>query len=385
MELRDNVLIRDGLRELRRRLPPGWTVGEPSLLPRKPFAKLDALVEVTAPDQRSVAIVIEARVRPDPRAIAAILDAFRAAEIRQPLVVIARYLSPSVQERLRTEHVGFLDLSGNARIVVADPGLYVETRGATADPDRERRSARTLRGPKAGRIVRKLVDLRRMPGVRELAATENVDAGYVSRVLALLDSEALIERASSGSASGSRSGSRSGPRFISTSGSRSGPKSTSRSRSGPITRVDWQALLRRWAQDAPLDARGIVRTYLEPRGFPALLERLARSTERYAITGSLAAAPFMSIAPPRLAIVWLRDAEHAAARLGLRPAESGGNVLVVEPVDESVFDRAVERGGVRFAAPSQVAADLLTSPGRGPAEADALIQWMSANEEVWRG
>ena len=40
--------------------------------------------------------------------------------------------------------------------------------------------------------------------------------------------------------------------------------------------------------------------------------------------------------------------------------------------------------GVWYAAPSQVAADLLTSPGRGPAEGEELIQWMQANEEAWR-
>ena len=28
--------------------------------------------------------------------------------------------------------------------------------------------------------------------------------------------------------------------------------------------------------------------------------------------------------------------------------------------------------------------DLLTSPGRGPAEAEELINWMRANEEPWR-
>jgi hypothetical protein len=35
-------------------------------------------------------------------------------------------------------------------------------------------------------------------------------------------------------------------------------------------------------------------------------------------------------------------------------------------------------------APSQAAADLLTSSGRGPEEAEALIEWMLANEEAWR-
>jgi len=71
--------------------------------------------------------------------------------------------------------------------------------------------------------------------------------------------------------------------------------------------------------------------------------------------------------------------------LGLRPAESGANVLLVEPGDDYVFEGSEEKQGLLYAAPSQVAADLLTSPGRGPAEGEALLEWMKGNEEAWRG
>ena len=36
------------------------------------------------------------------------------------------------------------------------------------------------------------------------------------------------------------------------------------------------------------------------------------------------------------------------------------------------------------AALSQAAVDLLTGPGRGPAEADELIRWMREHEDAWR-
>ncbi|MEO5919448.1 MAG: hypothetical protein ABIQ17_07810 [Candidatus Limnocylindrales bacterium] len=48
------------------------------------------------------------------------------------------------------------------------------------------------------------------------------------------------------------------------------------------------------------------------------------------------------------------------------------------------FERAWEREGIRYAALAQVAADLLTSPGRSPSQAEALIEWMKANEHAWR-
>jgi hypothetical protein len=148
--------------------------------------------------------------------------------------------------------------------------------------------------------------------------------------------------------------------------------------------VDWPALLRRWAQEAPLESRGSLGTYLEPRGLSALIARLGKSDERYAVTGGLAAAAFAPAAPARLAMIWAHDAATAATRLSLRPAESGANVLLIEPNDDSVFEGATKRDGVRYAAPSQVAVDLLTSPGRGPAEGEELISWMQANEEKWR-
>jgi hypothetical protein len=115
-----------------------------------------------------------------------------------------------------------------------------------------------------------------------------------------------------------------------------------------------------------------------------LVVHLAKSHEWYAITGGLAAAAFAPVASPRLATVWVRDASEAAKRLCLRPAESGANVLLLEPGDDYVFDGAQERDGARYAALSQVVADLLTSPGRGPSEAEALLDWMRANEQVWR-
>ena len=268
-----------------------------------------------------------------------------------PLVVIAPYLSPSTREALRRLGIGYLDLTGNARIVTARPGLFIETQGASVDPDPRDRPTRSLRGAKASRVVRALVDRKEPAGVRELAARTGVDAGYVSRVLSFLSSEALVTR----------------------------------TRNGRLQSVEWLGLLRRWAGEAPLESRGAIRTYLEPRGIPALLERLGKFRGRYAITGALAAAHHAPIAPTRLAAIWMNSGSANVDALGLRPAESGANVLLVEPGDDYVFEGSEENQGLRYAAPSQVAADLLTSPGRGPAEGEALLEWMKGNEEAWRG
>ena len=70
--------------------------------------------------------------------------------------------------------------------------------------------------------------------------------------------------------------------------------------------------------------------------------------------------------------------------LDLRPADSGANVLIGKPFDPVVFDRTEEQDGVTYAGVAQVAVDLMTGPGRGPAEAESLIDWMHSHEDIWR-
>ena len=344
----NNKLVADGLQEIRRRLPEGWKLEEQRGRTR---GARDTYARIVAPDRRSASLAVEARRQLDPRAALGLLAQLREARAAEPVLVMARYLSPSVRERLREGEVSFVDLAGNARVVLQSPGLFIEAAGADRNPDRKQRPARSLRGAKAGRLARALIDFRDPPGVRELALRAKVDAGYASRILALLDGEALISRVGR----------------------------------GRIERVDWARLLRRWAQDAPFESRGRTVSFIEPRGLPALLERLAKSTMRYAVTGSAAAARIAPVAPSRLATLYVTDARAAAEQLGLRVADAGANVLLVEASDEGVFERARTGDGISYAAPSQVAADLLTSPGRAPAEAEELIAWMAEHEEEWRG
>lgn len=76
-----------------------------------------------------------------------------------------------------------------------------------------------------------------------------------------------------------------------------------------------------------------------------------------------------------------RDVEQA---LDLRPAEAGANVALFTPFDDVVFEQTSVKKGITIASLSQVAADLMTSPGRGPNEAEALMQWRQENEDAWR-
>jgi hypothetical protein len=227
--------------------------------------------------------------------------------------------------------------------------LFIEATGAQASPWPEDRPLRSLKGPAAGRVVRALCDFKPPYGIRELADRAEISAPTVTRVVGFLDREAIVQRE---------------PR-------------------GPVLTVDWNALIRRWVQDYSLTESNRTATLLEPRGLPALLERL-RGWRDYALTGSVAASSVAPAAPARLAVVYVRSIGEAAEALRLRQTEAGANVVLAEPFDLVVFERTQQRDGLTSAALSQVAADLLTSPGRGPSEAEELIGWMSQHEDAWR-
>jgi len=267
-----------------------------------------------------------------------------------PVLVVAPFLSQRTQERLRTLGFDYTDLTGNIRLRLSKPGLYIETRGADKNPEPTVRDRRSLKGAKAGRLIRALCDFRPPLGLRELAKRAVVDAGYASRIVDYLDREALVVRK---------------PR-------------------GPITGADWPGLLRRWSQEYSPFQRGRARWYLAARGFAQLTDKLRTLSARYAVSGSWAAAQFAPVAPPRLFLCYADDIAHLAQALDLRPADAGSNVVLMTPFDPVVYERTSQQKGTTVAAPSQITADLLTSPGRGPNEAEALLEWMRENERAWR-
>ncbi|MDE0235866.1 MAG: hypothetical protein OXN95_01410 [bacterium] len=125
-------------------------------------------------------------------------------------------------------------------------------------------------------------------------------------------------------------------------------------------------------------------TFLEPRGLPAVLEKLDEADPVYAATGAFAAQSFDPIAPAKTATLYVEDAARFADRLKLREIETSANVILLEPFDPVVFDRTIWRGGLRCVAPSQLCVDLLTGPGREPSQGEEMLRWMQENEDAWR-
>jgi hypothetical protein len=111
-----------------------------------------------------------------------------------PLLLIAPWLSRRTRDLLAEEEIGYIGLTGNALLRIDNPPFYLQTAGAERNPWPQQRGRAQLRGAKAARLIRILIDVRPPYGVQELAEATSLAPGYVSRLLDTLYREAQIER-----------------------------------------------------------------------------------------------------------------------------------------------------------------------------------------------
>jgi hypothetical protein len=251
---------------------------------------------------------------------------------------------------LADEGFNYLDMTGNGLIQLDNPAVFVQAQGAASNPRARPRGTAGLRGPKAGRLVRFLIDARPPYGVTEIAEATQLTPGYVSRLLAALDDNALISRV----------------------------------KRGRVVSVEIAPLIRQWSETYDIFETNDAQMFVARAGSKDTLPLLASQPSRAAVTGSFAAVRIAPVAAPALLCVYAEDVEQVASALDLIPADQGSNVALLRPYDPVVWDRTIEQAGITYVAPSQVAVDCLSGNGRMPVEGDAVIEWMIVNESVWR-
>lgn len=338
---------------LTERLPKTWAIERQSVL--RPD-ETDASIQVRGDNGAFTTLTVEARNRLEPRDVdrvfGSLVRRLRASSPYLQFLVVAPWLSERTRDLLEAEDVNYVDTTGNARIKLDNPAAFIRTEGASRAPTPAPRGAARVRGPKAGRLIRTLIDISPPYGVGELAATSGLTAGYVSRLLETLDSEALVER-------GAR---------------------------GRVMSVDVGGLLRRWAESYDVFSSNETTTFLAGNGPNGALSQLPKLTDvgMTAITGSFAAVRLAPVAGPALLAIYCENPAAVATALNLIPTDRGANVALLKPFDGVVWDRTTLEDERRFAAVSQVTVDCLTGNGRMPAEGEALLDWMLAHESDWR-
>ena len=109
-------------------------------------------------------------------------------------MVISPLLRPSTKERLADPGVSYADATGNMRLVVNRPAVFIETEGTVRNPWRENVPLRSLQGRRRAQVVRAFLDYRPPYVTRELATLSGNASASISRVAELLERDAIIER-----------------------------------------------------------------------------------------------------------------------------------------------------------------------------------------------
>ena len=347
-------ILRETVEAISNRVPAGWALEKDAV---EASSEFDAQYVLSAPDGRDVLVVIEVKTgAPSGRQAAGVAQRLHERAVAEQAIpmLIARYLAPPVRDELRRIGVSYADTTGNLMLSATDPGIFLSDRGQDRDPGRPLGRPRgTLKGDPAALVVRTLLDHSRPWKMRDLIAESGASTGATYRVLDYLDSEGLADRVE-----------------------------------GLWSVPSWEKLLRAWATDYNFLSENSTTRFLDPRGVDHFLRTLHDDdSDAYAVTGAAASRAWVSVAPARAVFVYVADANKAANRWDIRATETGANVVLLEPRSSKgvAFQRLRQiDDGLWSAAPAQVAVDLLNGPGRDPQEAEELIGWMRANEQVWR-
>jgi len=316
----------------------------------------DAAWQISAPNYTSP-LLIQAFRRFTPRDVDRVLGGISSIVRKMlrdpPIVVVAPWLSPRSQHLLTERGLNYLDLTGNVQLRVARPAVYLRLDGAREDPDPPTMSPVRLQGAGVHALVRLLVDVEPPYRMLHLARAAGLSASYVSRTLAALDEERLIER---------------------------DPKSKI------VTDVDWQGLLAARVEHYGLLRSNRHQTYIARTGARTLYRRLAAEQQDQAVvTGSFAATEYVQLAAPAQLALYVPDLDQFAKTYELMPAAQGADVLLLRAANRAqlVWRRQTESGQIHVGI-SQLAMDCLSGNGRLPEEGDALLEWMTGNISRWR-
>lgn len=290
----------------------------------------EALLEVAAPDGSAAVFAIAAKLTFTGRDVAPTMSNLkRWCDQHDALpLVVARYLSTTVRERLAEQRASYLDACGNVSVASPSPAVVLSQSGLDRDPWRQSATRSSLRGEPAARVVRALCEFATPMPVAQLIELAGTSAGSTYRVLDLLLDEGLA-------AKGER---------------------------GWVESVDLPALLRRWANDWAAAESRFVLTFESDDGLEATLKGLARQPrDTYVLGGSHAAELSADIRQPRAAVIHCDDIAGLMSALRARPARHPaaadlfvhGRGLGAAAMESAIVDKIV------IAAPSQAYADLV--------------------------
>ena len=295
-------------------------------------------------DQEVVRLFGEVKNSGQPRYVRAALNQLARIERDRHSVpiVIAPYLSEQSRALCREDGAGYLDFEGN--LLISAGSVHIE-RAVASRPRAERRTLRSLFKPKSARILRTLL---REPGrpwrVLDLSEAAGVSVGLVSTVGNELKDRDWVEQTDEGQV---------------------------------LTQPD--ELLDAWVADydRPIGREHSLYTHLHGKALDdAFAEAVADPASGRTILRSYSAADLLAPFarnPNRYLYADEQALDRLSRQMKLSATTRGGNVLVIVPDEDGVFDDAVEpMPGMWCTSPVQTYLDLQQSGERGREAAEHL-------------
>lgn len=316
---------------LRRRMEPDGT------------SRPDAIMRLEM-GEGTAEVRLEVRNSVTPRDVPMLADRRHGADPDALNVIAAPYLGKPAREALRKAGLSYADATGNAWLFSDHmPHLLISLSGSNRDPWREPgRPKAGLKGRPAAAVVRLLADTFGPWSATTLAADAGVAVGSVYRVVEVLDELALIDRTD-----------------------------------GAVRVPDRFALLDAWCQDYEFLTTNRIHRFVAKRGVAAFLGRLAFDDRPdLTVTGTLALPDAARTVPATTVMAYAHDPASIAERFDLVPSDRAANVVLAVPAYPTLTSRAERVDGLLAVALSQAYADLMTSGGRGPSEAEHLRAWI---------
>lgn len=271
----------------------------------------------------------------------------RLAEIRKEMpqaypLATAVYIGPQSARLLRSNNLGYLDLSGNCYL--AFEHVLIEKEGKR-NVRPSTRPLRSLFAPRATRVVRVLLtEPTRAWRLEELARAAEVSLGHSHNVMKRLEELAWAER----------------------------------DEHQRIRLTKPADLLENWGESYTYRDNEVLSYFVAERVTRKLMAEVARAAadagQRYAFTlnaGLSLVAPHFRM--PSVHCYLEGDPAPIATALGLRPATgTEGGLYLLAPYDPGVFHGTLEKGGLKIVSLPQLYVDLLHYEQRGAEQAEHL-------------
>ena len=258
-------------------------------------------------------------------------------------VVVVPYIGQKSKEICKSFDVGYIDFGGNAYLKFDHVLIEKEGKGSLTQA---RRQAKDLFAPLSSRILRiLLVNSEVSWTLSQLSKTAKISIGYVHKIAKTLEEKGYAVRDQDYRLKLSR------PR----------------------------ALLDEWASKYDFTTVNTLHNFYTFERDPSLfIEKIKDTADRnslnYALTlhaGAFLVAPYVRYTDVHIYIKPI-EVNTWKEHLDLRPVESGGTVMLVEPYDEGVFWGLQKINGAKVVSNIQLYVDLFNYPARGKEQAEFL-------------